>query len=71
MGIFKLNMLAVVIIGLPGYAVTAAVISNFAVLHWYVAIIVAIVSVLIGVASTVFPAIFATRAKPSKALRSI
>ena len=52
-------------------AVTAAVISNFAVLHWYVAIIVAIVSVLIGVASTVFPAIFATRTKPSKALRSI
>ena len=52
-------------------AVTAAVIANFAVLHWYTAIIVAIVSVLIGVASTVFPAIFATRAKPSKALRSI
>ena len=52
-------------------AVTAAVISNFAVLHWWAALIVAIISVIIGVLSTIFPAIFATRTKPSKALRSI
>lgn len=53
------------------HAVTAAVISNFAVLHWWVAIVVAIVSVLIAIASTFFPALLATRAKPSKALRAI
>ena len=53
------------------HAVTAALITNFAVLHWYVAIIVAVVSILIGVLSTVVPAHLATKAKPSKALRSI
>ena len=53
------------------HAVTATVISHFAVLHWYVAIIVAIVAILIGVLSTIVPAYLATKAKPSKALRSI
>ena len=53
------------------HAVTAAVISNFAVLHWWVAIVVALVSVLIAIVSTFFPALLATKAKPSKALRAI
>ena len=52
-------------------SITAAVISNFALLQWWMAIIVAVISVSIGVLSTLVPAIIATKKNPSKALREI
>lgn len=52
-------------------SITAAVISNFAVLQWWMALIVAVIAITIGVLSTLGPAIIATKKNPSKALREI
>ena len=52
-------------------SITAAVISNFISLAWWAAIIVAIVSVFVGVFSALGPAIIATNKKPSLSMRNI
>ena len=52
-------------------SISAAVISNFIVLQWYNAIIVAIVALIVGVLSALGPAIIATKKKPSLSMRNI
>ncbi len=52
-------------------SISAAVISNFIVLQWYNAIIVAIIALIVGVLSALGPAIIATKKKPSLSMRNI
>ena len=50
---------------------SSAIISNFIHLEWWMGIVVALVSIFIGILSALAPAIIATKKKPSQALRGI
>ncbi len=52
-------------------AVSVAVVSNFAVLHWWAALIIPVVALAISLMSAFFPAVIATKKAPSQTIREI